>query len=130
MNIEERLRELLLPVFGLDSIDEIRPEASLVKDLGADSLDFVEIIYLIERDFGVILKANEIIVGGINIDPDNLFSDDKLTEEGAALLNKYFPESPSDRFKAGMTRIGLFESLTVKDFANIIKARMKERDNA
>ena len=41
---EEKLREILLPVLGLDEIEEVQPEHSLVKDLEADSIDFVEII--------------------------------------------------------------------------------------
>ncbi len=122
MEIEEKLRNLLLPVFGLNSTDEVQPEHSLINDLGADSIDFVEIIYLIEREFGVIIKTNEIMIGGANINSNDLFVEGQLTEQGAIFLNKNFPESSSD-FKTGMTRIDLFCSLTVRDLANIIKKK-------
>ena len=123
MNIEDTLREALLPVFGLDSVEDIRPDASLVNDLGADSLDFVEITYIIERDFGIALKANELVFAGKKVDTDNLFVEGKLTPEGFTLLREHFPHE-SGRFSEGMTKIDLFQSITVRDLANIIKQRL------
>jgi len=127
MNIEEKLRELLIPVFAINSIDDIQPEHSLVNDLGADSLDFVEIIYLIESNFGVVLKVNELISGTIKINPDDLFTDGLLTEEGAAIIHENLPES-SDRFKAGLTKKDIFSLLTVKDLVNLIRIKMSNGD--
>ena len=127
MNIEEKLRELLIPVFALNSIDDIQPEHSFVNDLGADSLDFVEIIYLIESHFGVVLKVNELISGTIKINPDDLFTDGLLTEEGAAIIHENLPES-SDRFKAGLTKKDIFSLLTVKDLVNLIRIKMSNGD--
>lgn len=117
MSIEEKTREMLLPILGLDSIDEVKPNDSLVNDLGADSIDFVEMIYCIEQEFGVVLKANEIIVGGIN--SEELFDDDRLTEKGAQVIAEKLADEDG-RYKAGMTKVELFSALTVKDLANII----------
>ena len=122
MDIELRLRESLLPVFGLDSVDEIPPEASLVRDIGADSLDFVEITYLVERDFGVVLKTSELLAVGAGDAAENHFSEGRLTAEGAAALNAQLP-GDGGRFTAGMTKIALFESITARDLANIIVRR-------
>jgi acyl carrier protein len=120
MDIENKLRELLLPVLGLDSIQEIKPEAALVKDLDADSIDFVEIIYLIEQNFGVVLKTDEIIVAGV--EPDTLFQEGKLTSEGASMINNNLPGS-RDRYRPGMTKMDLFSVLSVSDLAHIIKLK-------
>ncbi len=122
MNIEHKLREILLPVFGLRALDEIQPQYSFVKDLGADSIDFVEIIYLIESNFGVVLKVNEIISGSVKINPDDLFKEGILTEEGASLIHKSLPDS-KDRFKAGINKKEIFELLTVRDLSNLIKVK-------
>ncbi len=123
MNIEEKLRELLIPVFGLNTIDEIQPEHSLVLDLGAESLDFVEIAYIVESHFGVALKTNEIMIGGANISPNSLFVDGRLNADGAATLNLNL-EQP--KFHEGQTRRDLFESITVSDLANLIKLRSEK----
>lgn len=122
MSVEDQLRTTLLPVFGFDSVAQIPEDSALVRDLGADSLDFVEIIYLIERDFGVVLKANELVLGGVSVHEDNLFIEGKLTEEGVFLLKQEFPES-NGKFSAGMTKVELFQSVTVRDLANIIRER-------
>ena len=127
MNTEKKFREILIPVFGLNSIKEIQPEHSFVNDLGADSIDFVEIIYLIESNFGVVLKVNEIISGTIKINPDDLFTDGLLTEEGASIIHKNLPES-TGRFRAGLTKKDIFSLLTVRDMANLINIKKSVGD--
>lgn len=121
-NIEDKLRQLLLPVFGLSTIEEVPPDASLVNDLGMDSIDFVEVIFLIERNFGVVIKMKDFIVGGIKIKDEDIFVEEKLNAQGAELLNKHFPVKKG-LFKAGMTRRDLFSSFTVGDLADIISER-------
>jgi len=124
MTIEHRVREMLLPVLGLASIDNIKPEASLVNDLGAESLDFVEIIYLIEREFGIVLQPDEIMSGATSESPESIFRDGKLTEAGAGLLNRQFP-GHAGQFAGGMTKREIYLSLTVRDLAVAIEARIQ-----
>lgn len=123
METVEKLRKLLLPVLGFDSVEEVLPEHSLVKDLGADSIDFVEIIYQIEQDFGVIIKTSEIIVAGVN--SENLFEDGRLTSAGASMICEQLPDS-GPRYKEGMTKIELFSNITVRDLARIIEIKKNE----
>ena len=120
--IENRLQEILLPVFGLVAVDELPVNASLISDIGADSLDFVEIIYLIEEEFGIALKPGEIVSGGAKIDTDNFFVEGRLTASGLAALQNHVPDN-ADRFEEGMTKIDLFRSITVSDLANTIAQR-------
>ena len=120
--IENRLQEILLPVFGLVAVDELPVNASLISDIGADSLDFVEIIYLIEKEFGIALKPGEIVSGGAKIDTDDFFVEGRLTASGLAALQNHVPDN-ADRFEEGMTKIDLFRSITVSDLANTIAQR-------
>ena len=125
MNIEETLCEMLLPVLGYECIDDISLSHSLVKDLGADSIDFVEIIYLIEQNFGVILKTNELLVAGIN--SNELFFENRLSRHGAELIKNHLGETDS-RYKEGMTKVELFSVITVKDLAKVIELKIKEKN--
>ena len=122
LEIEKQLQEILLPVFGLTSVDEIPVDASLVNDIGADSLDFVEITYLVEREFGVALKPAELVGGGTVIAADDFFVEGRLTASGAQALKNQFPGS-NNRFTEGMTKIDLFRSITVSDLADTIWRR-------
>jgi acyl carrier protein len=51
MNIEDKIKNIIVDQLGV-SADEVVPEASFVDDLGADSLDLVELIMVLEEEFG------------------------------------------------------------------------------
>lgn len=52
MSVEERVKSIIVEQLGVDA-EEVTPEASFVEDLGADSLDTVELIMAFEEEFGV-----------------------------------------------------------------------------
>ena len=51
MNVEEKVKNIIIEQLGV-SADEVVPEASFVDDLGADSLDLVELVMVLEEEFG------------------------------------------------------------------------------
>jgi len=51
-NIEEKVKEIIAEQLGVKK-EEIKPESSFVDDLGADSLDTVEIVMALEEEFGI-----------------------------------------------------------------------------
>jgi acyl carrier protein len=52
MSIEAKVTEIIVQQLGVDA-DKVKPEASFVDDLGADSLDVVELVMAFEEEFGV-----------------------------------------------------------------------------
>jgi acyl carrier protein len=58
MSVEERVKSIIVEQLGVDA-DEVLPEASFVEDLGADSLDTVELIMAFEEEFGVEISDDE-----------------------------------------------------------------------
>jgi len=123
MSTELKLRELLLPVFGLDHVDEAPATASLVSDLGADSLDFVEIVYLIEKEFDVQLATKTLFLGGVEVRTEDYFVEGVLVPEKAAELREKIP-SEAHRFRDGMTRAELFGLITVGDLARVVELKL------
>jgi acyl carrier protein len=51
MSTEEKVKNIIIEQLGV-SADEVVPEASFVDDLGADSLDLVELVMVLEEEFG------------------------------------------------------------------------------
>ena len=51
-SVEERVKHIIVEQLGVDE-DEVRAEASFVDDLGADSLDTVELVMALEEEFGL-----------------------------------------------------------------------------
>jgi acyl carrier protein len=58
MSVEDRVKAIIVEQLGVDA-DEVNPEASFVDDLGADSLDTVELIMAFEEEFGVEISDDE-----------------------------------------------------------------------
>ncbi|MEG1610910.1 MAG: acyl carrier protein [Bilophila sp.] len=52
MSVEEQVKKIIVDQLGV-SLDEVKPEASFVEDLGADSLDLTELIMAMEEAFNV-----------------------------------------------------------------------------
>lgn len=124
MNIEYKLRELLMPILSISSIEEIRPDNALVRDLGADSIDFVEILYVIETQLGVKIRIQEITMADYGA--EMMPTDGKIDAQMAAQLNIDFK---TDHFKEGQTVYQIFEAFTVRDLAMIIEKKMNGTQN-
>lgn len=58
--IEEKVREFLIEDIEIDE-EKITPDANLRKDLGIDSLDFVDIVVVVEKRFGFKIKQEEMV---------------------------------------------------------------------
>ncbi len=51
-SVEEKVKHIIVEQLGVDE-DEVKPDASFVDDLGADSLDVVELVMALEEEFGM-----------------------------------------------------------------------------
>ena len=52
MNVEQKVKDIIVQQLGVDP-EKVKPEASFVEDLGADSLDTVELVMAFEEEFGI-----------------------------------------------------------------------------
>ena len=117
--IEKKLAEELVPILGLDSVTDITPDSALVRDLGAESIDYVEILYMIETEFGVKIKIEELMMASV---VDGQTPDDgRLTAKMAEKLNRDYD---SRQFAAGQTTKDVFQIFTVHNLATIIKNKL------
>lgn len=91
--IASGVRDAIVEALGVDE-DEVTPDASLMDQLGAESIDLLDILFRIERKTGVKLKTSDIatyVQGGI---PDEEFGDaeGRLSAKGLAHLKKVMPQ--------------------------------------
>ena len=56
--IESKVREFLIEDLEIDE-EKIKPDARLIEDIGIDSLDFVDIVVIVEKKFGFKIKTEE-----------------------------------------------------------------------
>ena len=58
MSIEERVKKIIVDQLGADAA-QVKPEASFIEDLGADSLDTVELVMALEEEFDIEIPDEE-----------------------------------------------------------------------
>lgn len=117
--IEKKLSEELVPILGLDSVEDVKPDSALVRDLGAESIDYVEILYMIETEFGVKIKIEELMMASV-VDGETP-DDGRLTTKMAEKLNRDYD---SHQFAAGQTTKDVFNVFTVHNLAVIIHKKL------
>ncbi len=104
----EKVRDVLVEALGVDD-DEVTPDAKLVADLGAESIDFIDINFRLSKAFGIEIEQNELFPDNLLKDPTYV-KDGKVTDEGIAALKERLPH----------VELGELESnRSVDDFANI-----------
>ena len=58
-NIFEKLKAIVVNQIGIDA-DNVKPESDIIKDLGCDSLDIVDMLMSVEEEFGVIVEDKDV----------------------------------------------------------------------
>jgi acyl carrier protein len=123
-----KLRPLIHEITGVPE-ERICMESVLVEDLGAESLDLLDLSFLIEETFGVTLADDEFerqartTVPGGTYDRGGL-----LTEEAIERLREALPEIPPDKFQPGMPKITLPKILNVAVFVHLIQRKLIEQE--
>jgi acyl carrier protein len=107
--IFDKIKTSLVDALGVDE-DEVKPDATLVGDLGAESIDFLDIVFRLEKAFNIKVPRGELFPEDILTNPDYV-KDGKVTPEGVAQLRKRMPFANLDPFAA---------SPNVKDFGNLL----------
>ncbi len=87
--IFDKIQEILVDALAVDD-DEVTSEATLIGDLGAESIDILDISFKLEQEFGFKIEQGELFPEGITQDPDYV-EDGKVTEKGLALLKERVP---------------------------------------
>lgn len=87
--IFEKVRDVLVEALGVDD-DEVTPEASLAADLGAESIDFLDIVFQLEQAFGFKIEQGELFPENVTQDPD-FVKDGMVTNKGLTMLRERLP---------------------------------------
>jgi acyl carrier protein len=102
-------------------------ESVLVEDLGAESLDLLDLSFLIEEAFGVTIGADEferqVRAGSLEVVYDR---DGLLTEEAIGRLREALPEVPPEKLQPGLPKVALPRVLNVAVFVHQIQRKLTE----
>ena len=87
--IFEKIREVLCDALGVDE-DEVEPNASLTGDLGAESIDFLDIKFRMEKAFDVKIAQDEMFPENV-LQNEDYVKDGKVTDKGLVELKQKLP---------------------------------------
>ena len=88
--IDERVAKVLVQSLGVGE-DDIRPSATLQGDLGAESIDFLDIMFRLEREFRIRIPRGELFIDPVSSDDRALTQDGRMTDEYLATLRSRMP---------------------------------------
>lgn len=128
-DIEQKVTEVLENALGADA-EDITPAATLTEDLGAESIDFLDIQFQLEKKFSTPDKPFKIEQG--ELFPENMMSnpeyvkDGKFTDAGMAVLKEKMPHVDLSVFEGDRNVKGLAKIFTVKSLCDFIEIKLKK----
>jgi acyl carrier protein len=122
--IFDKVREALVDALGVDD-DEVTPEATLRGDLDAESIDFLDIVFRLEKAFDIKIERGELIPMDV-LENTDFVQDGKVNAQGIAQLKQRMPFADLSKFEANPNVQNLGETLTVQDMCNFVDYKLKK----
>lgn len=122
----EKIKTALIDALGVDE-EDITPEATLVGDLGAESIDFLDIVFRLEKTFDIKIPRGELFPEDILTDAAYV-QDGKVTETGVAELRKRMPFANLDEFAKKPIVQDFGNLLTVADMCRFVEGKIEVTD--
>lgn len=120
--IFSKVQEALVDALGVDD-DEVTPEATLAGDLDAESIDFLDIQFRLEKAFDIKIERGELFPEELLANPD-FVDDGKVNDAGIAELKKQMPFADLTEFESDPKVQNLAKNLTVKDMCAFIEHKL------
>ncbi|HCK41834.1 MAG: acyl carrier protein [Planctomycetaceae bacterium] len=120
--IFDKVREALVDALGVDD-DDVTPTATLQGDLDAESIDFLDIVFRLEKSFDIKIERGELFPEDILTDTE-FVQEGKVNEAGIAKLRERMPFADLSKFEAEPIVQNLGQQLTVKDMCNFVAHKL------
>ena len=112
----------LVDALGVDE-DEVKPESKLVGDLGAESIDFLDIVFRLEKAFDIKIPRGELFPEDILSNAEYV-QNGKVTPEGMKLLKERMKFANLSAFEANPVVQDFGNLLTVEDMCRYVESKV------
>ena len=121
----QKVKTALLDALGVDD-EEVTPQATMVGDLGAESIDFLDIVFKLEKAFGIEIPRKELSPEDILTNAEYV-QDGKVTAAGISELKRRMPFVDFAKFE-GNPQVREFSNLlTVGDLCRYIESKLQAK---
>ena len=115
-----KVAQIMADALGCD-VDQVELGVSLIEDLNAESIDFLDIILHLERAFKVKIPRGKIVEDARGDLPEAAFEQKgHLTEAGLEHLRTFLSEVPADRFRSSMRVADIPRLFTPETFCKVV----------
>ncbi len=121
--IYAKVKDVLVDALGVDD-DEVTPTAVIRDDLGAESIDFLDIMFRLEKAFGIKIPKGELMPENVASDP-NFVQNNTLTPQGIAMLKDKMPHSNFTEFEKNPTVENMSKLFTVEAIVKYVEGKLK-----
>jgi len=117
-----KIRDVLSDALGVDE-DEVSAEATLHGDLGAESIDFLDIVFRLEKEFSIKIPKGELFPDDILNNPDYV-DGDRMTPAGVERLKAAMPHADFTQFENDPDISKMPELFTVNTIVNYVESKL------
>ena len=121
--IYKKVQGVLIDALGVDE-EEVTPTAVIKDDLGAESIDFLDIVFRLEKAFGIKIPRGEMMPENLANDP-SVVQDGKVTAAGIADLKQRMPHSDFSEFEKDPQVENMSKLFTVDAIVNYVETKLK-----
>jgi acyl carrier protein len=118
----DKVRETLVDALGVDE-EEVTPEATLTGDLGAESIDFLDIVFRLEKAFSIKIPPGDLFPDNILNNPQ-FVENGKLTQAGLATMKQSMPHVDFSEFQADPDVNRMPELFKVQTIVNYVQNKV------
>src|SRR6266481_861084 len=126
--IYTKVSATLVEALNVDE-DEINPQSTLQGDLGAESIDFLDIVFRLEREFGIKIPRGELFPESIFQGDPEFVQEGKVTEKGLTELRTRMPFADLSKFENNPEVSAIGDLFTVEMIARYIQGKLGEPSN-
>jgi acyl carrier protein len=127
LSVQDRILRCVAQVLA-KTPEQVSPQARLIDDLGADSLDLVELMYVLEDELGMKLDKEDLSLSAqLGLPENEVHENEVLTPKALALLRERYPQA-QELLRDGITRMRLASLLTVESLAAGIEKKLAAKE--
>jgi acyl carrier protein len=127
VGVYPKVREIIADVLVINE-EEVSLNSRLITDLGAESIDFLDLVFQLEKEFKIKIPRGQLEKNARgDLAEDEFEKGGALTAPGLAALQNYLSEVPVDQFKANMKINEIPMLFTVETFCKLVVSAVSQQ---
>ena len=123
-DVFEKVKVSLTEALGVDD-EEVLPQATMVGDLGAESIDFLDIVFRLEKAFSIKIPRGELFPENLAAADSSFVQDGRITDAGLAEMRTRMPHADVDKLAEDPRVENIQDLFTVEMIVRFLESKVK-----